>query len=476
MSVFARLFGDLYKHIKGDIFKFAQAMNFSPTHQQEQLFGCVQRGDPQIAVKSGQGPGKTAATVIVALWRSLQAENAQTILTAPTMRQCRDVWLAEARRIMPRADGMLQRLIKVTQTRIVIAENPDWGVKTVTATKEENAQGAHEPNQTIICEEASGISRGIVEQFKGTSSNPNSLLLMIGNPNTRDCAFFDCFNSQSKLWACITWNAEETPKSEFFDPVRNWKLAMEFGRDSDVYRIRVLGEFPRTDPNCVISQEDLFRCIDIKLMVPASMQKVNDLHPKQFGLDFARFGGDESTVYRRSGNAIVEFMPPLSHAEPSEAVKHAFWMQRNAGWANHVCHFVADAGGIGQGIMHLFYEKDKQLLEFHNGGTAVETTKYDNLITEGWFGLAHKIKRTEPTYIPNDPILLQQLGNRRYYTTKMGKLIIESKDEYMDRGHDSPDRADGVVMAMYDNVMARSRISAAREAKKLVGKDSIAVK
>lgn len=471
MGRFGRQFGEVYEHIASDIFKFAQAMRFTPTWQQEQLLGVVQRGDPQVAVRSGQGPGKTTASVIVGLWRSIRAENALTVLTAPTMRQCNEVWLAEARRLLTQADPSLQRLIEITRTKVVIAGRPDWGVKTVTATKEENAQGFHERNMTIICEEASGIPRGLIEQFKGTASNPECLFLQIGNPNTRDSAFFDCFSRDRARWTCLHWNAEETPASEWFDPARNRKLEVEFGRDSDVYRIRVLGEFPSQDPNCVLSSELIERAMDRKNLIPAARRRRPDGKPiKQFGMDFARYGGDENTLFRRSGDAVVEW-ERFAHREPGDIVERAFAMQANAAWTDDETWYVPDAGGIGQGVLKMFYDRSKRVVEFHNGGKAVHSTVYDNRITEAWFNLARKVKDSY-CYFPYDPILLNQLANRQYFTTKKGKLILESKDEYMKRGHDSPDRADGLVLTFYDEVEAAAHLAVKGRAEHRVGQSA----
>lgn len=460
MSRLAQLFADVYPHISSDIFKFCQFMNFHPTWQQEELLGCVQRGDTQIATRSGQGPGKTTCAAIVAGFRTIKANKAQTIVTAPTMRQCRDVFLAEFRRLLENADPLARAIFSATATTVSVLGDREWGIKTVTATAEENAQGYHDPNQTIICEEASGIPRGIIEQFKGTASNPNSLLLLIGNPNTRDCAFFDCFyGNTSRYWVKLHWNAEETPNSAFFNLERNYRVAAEYGKDSDVYRIRVLGEFPHTDPNSVMSMEDLERVCDRNMILAASKWQYEKRIPKQFGIDFSRFGGDESTLFRRHGNAIVQHRY-FNHTEPADVVDLAFEWQRKASWRDEDCWYIPDASGMGQGVLSQFYRAKKQVVEFHNGGSPVDS-QFENKVTEAYFNLRNKIRSGQPIFIPNDPILHRQLTNRIYFVNKKGKIVLESKDDYKDRGHDSPDRADGLVQAMYDRIMARSQFASA---------------
>jgi len=153
----ARLLEANYIAVRHNIFSLCKALNFEPTWQQSELLRLVQEGTPRIACKSGQGPGKTTVSNVIAIWRALQSEGSLVVVTAPTMRQCRDIWLAEARRLMKRADPWLQRFVKVLTTRIKIAGQRDWGVLTMTATNEEAAQGFHEKNLSVIVEEASGI-------------------------------------------------------------------------------------------------------------------------------------------------------------------------------------------------------------------------------------------------------------------------------------------------------------------------------
>lgn len=448
----ARLLEANYRAVRYDIYKFCKALNFTPTWQQRQLLDLVQAPESRkkIAVKSGKGPGKTTISGVAALWWLLRSEGCKVILTAPTMRQCKDIWMAELRRTLKNAEPWLQYLIKTTALKAYIRGNPDWSIQVCTATNDEALQGWHEKTLKVIVEEASGVDRGLIQTLRDTLSNPNSAMLMIGNPNTRDCAFFDCFNTERSKWQTLTFNAEETPESEFFDPRRNKELEEEFGRDSDIYRIAVLGEFPHADPNCVISSEDLEKCSDKKNML--AMVKASKV--KQFGLDFARFGGDELTLYRRSGEAIVQWTR-MVRCDPSLLVNQAFLWQDQAGWKDQDCWYIPDAGGMGQGIMHKFYDAGKNVLEFHNGSSAIQSARYGNKVTEAWFDFARKV-RAGKAYIPQDNFLIQQLCGRQYFINKKGLIVLEPKEDYVKRGHDSPDRADGCVMAFYDHAVAAS--------------------
>lgn len=466
-------FNLLYNEIRQSIFAFCKAFNFRPTYQQVQLLQAVEdaahhKGSNWIACKSGQGPGKTTVSAIAGLWWAFRSFDCRGLVTAPTMRQCSKIWLPEAEKRIEEADPSVGRFFECTKTSVQIMGRDNWGVTLTTAKKSENAQGFHNPNQFVIVEEASGVARDIVTQYKGTNSNPDSLLLLIGNPNTRDCVFFDCFYGQARdRWKTMTFNAEDTAKyyPRIVSPQRNKDLENEFSRDSDVYRIRVLGEFPHSDPNSLFKLEDLNDCCDQADLVRCSKlnrSETSEEIARQIALDYARFGGDESIVMRRSGEAIVEWKN-FAHTEPTEVTRFAMAMQKAAFWSDQDTIFVPDATGMGQGTLGLFYEEGKNVFEWHNGGASRDQS-FANLATQGYFELRrkvqhHKVNGGKPRVcIPLDQILFNQLTTRWYFTNKDGKLILEDKDSYMKRGHDSPDRADCLVEVFWDGVVTRGNV------------------
>ena len=469
MSRSRRNLFEMLAPVSEDLNKFAQACRFVPHTQQQWVVDEIMAGSPFVAVKSGQGPGKTALAALIALFRVIRYHNGLVVYTAPSMRQVKDVAFMEIRAHVNRMEPWLKNFFKVDAMKCTVAGCKDWSIQGVTATRSENAAGYHRDGMTVIAEEASGIPRLLMENFFGTLTNNDPLFLQIGNPNTRDCYFFDTFEGPfANKWVKFTFNCEDTAEwhPEILKKRRNLDLLEMYGRESDVYRIRVLGEFPTTDPNTVIP----FHLIEMAMETRYKVQALRQINPvqrkrsRQFGIDFARYGGDENTAFRRSGNAIVDQWWK-SRCEPIEAI-HASWaMQSQADWRDDDCIYVMDATGIGQGVIHNFYDNSKNVVEFHNGGKAWNTKDYENKITEAWFGLANKMKKkgsgdefSGNVYLMQDRLLLSQLTNRQYYVTKKGKLIVESKDEYEKRGHDSPDRADGVIYCQYDNVAASGSV------------------
>lgn len=459
MSKLAREFEPLYERWSKDIFAFAsEGMNFDYHFQQERLFRLVQnesvlpveRRKKRIAVKSGKGPGKTAGTVIVALWRCIRYEDSLCIVTAPSMRQCKQ-WVDEAKRLLKTAHPLMRKLIKCYDTRIEICGQKLWGVKTATATRPENLQGIHEKRLTFIADEASGIASKLMQAIKDTLSNPDALFVAIGNPNTTECEFYNFFTSDRHLWHTLTFNAEETAevRPDVVSPSRNRILLAECDgdRDDPRYRVGVRGEFPLSETSTIMDLAQLERCTRTSLIGCASITEVLPVS-KAIGIDYAAFGHDESVVARRSGLAIVKFKV-FKGKDPRDVTDWAFREQYDAGWKNNECIYVPDMGGLGAGIRHAYPEAGKHWIPFHTQGSPADT-QYADKMTEAWFNL-RSLVQVGIVHLPKDQRLLQQLATRQYYLTKDGKLKVESKDEWKDRTdtNESPDRADAVVMAFY---------------------------
>lgn len=444
---------------RDDIFKLCKMHNFVPTTQQAEFFQHVQdqtflppeQRKKGVFGKSGQGPGKTAATTIVANFRTLQGINEQTIVTAPTMRQVKDVWMTEYARTTARSCPEWQALVKLDSTKVTFLGMPKWGIFTATSTRSENFQGYHSLGMTIIVDEASGILRPIWQTLKGTLTQRDNLLIGVGNPNDRGTEFFDAFNKDRDLYVTFTWSAEDSPNVSKAHILR---MEQEYGRESDVFRVRVLGEFPRQDPNAVIRFEDLVFCSSGQMPFSRAFRQVVPGEPetgtRQFGIDLARFGSDESVVIARYNAAMVG-MKVFSKMEPSDVIEAAFAWQHQLGWSDESTLFCCDAGGMGQGVMSSFYANRKQVYEFHSQGSAIETRTYHDAITEAYFVLRDLTKR-RLLHLKNDNQMFNQLVSRLYRYTD-GKFRLESKDEFLKRvgseEYSSPDRADALAMAFY---------------------------
>lgn len=463
---------EVYNHLRESPLHLCAFLGFEPWKAQRLILEALQRvsNRPEggrIAVKSGQGAGKTAVAAISAMWLLIRWPGTQIIVTAPTKRQTVDIFLTEFSSLLAKAPKWFRDIFNVQSTQVVVASQREWKLITVTATRTESAQGYHRPyGQAVIYDEATGIPRAIWQAFKGTQTGAFPIQLAISNPTLRDSEFHDCFTKNAASWEQFTINCEDAP-AHIVNQENIRLMAEEFGKDSDVYRFRVLGEFPFGDPNCVMSSDELYKAQDRtqRYLAMAQLRKLPQAPlpspAKQFGIDFARFGSDESVIYARLGDAVVR-EEIFTKTEPEHVVNRAFQMQHDLGWSDHETFYVADAGGMGQGIMYKFHHANKNILEFHTQSTAVNTKMYENRMTEAWFTFARRL-RTRPVFIPKDSNLVQQLSTRKYHTQNpRGRFELESKDKYMHPpGEDprpSPDRADGLMMAFYDHPQIESQL------------------
>lgn len=453
-------FNAAMKAAQSDIHKFCRILNFKPTNQQERLLQVVQdqtfcrqeHRKKGIACKSGQGPGKTKFAVVAGQWRTLQAMNEQTVVTAPTMRQVKDVFMTELSKTVAKADPDYQKCLRIDTTKATFFGMKDWKIATATSTRPENIQGYHSAGMTIIVDEASGILRPIWQTIKGTTTGPENLIIAIGNPNDRDTEFFDMFGKDIANYSTHTWSAEDSPnvsRKHILDMER------EYGRESDVFRVRVLGEFPRENPNAVIRYEDLLWACEqssfatcFRLQAPTDDEQGKPT--RQFGIDLARFGGDEGVIVARYNSAVVG-QRVFVKKDPAEVIRAAFAWQRDLGWSDKDTRYCCDAGGMGQGSMHLFYENNKEVFEFHSQGTPFETQTFHDAISEAYWTL-RRLTRGHHIHLKKDSTTFNQLVSRQYRFTD-GKIRLESKDEFLIRvgteEYSSPDRADAVAMAFY---------------------------
>ena len=410
----------------------------------------------RMAICSGQGTGKTTfMCATVGFWRPFRGVDGQSIITAPTGRQCRDVYLGEARRLLVRAPKWFQNMVEIRHDRMNFCGRKTWGTLTATSTSDRNMQGFHNDLLTFYLEECSGLSRELIEQAKGTLTNEDSYLFAAGNPNLRACEFYQMFfGAEAHQWQRFWWDGEQSPIA---DKANQLRIGLEYGFDSDVYRVRVRGLFPRGNPDSILDADKLALAMDEERVGALRLHKLEDAeHHFQIGVDLARFGGDESVIAIREGRALV-YMESMMNWEPQDVLERAADLQEAMGYPTDRTMFVVDAGGLGQGAMKTIYDRGKKAFEFHNGSKKCPRD-YENKITEGWFRL-RKLVREETIAFPADRRLHDQLETRTYKLADAeGKVKVRSKEEHKTDGLESPDRAEAAVYAFYNRTISNARV------------------
>lgn len=461
---------ELYPTVRNDVYEMAFWCSMTPTGQQCFLLDAVQRGDERIAVKSGQGPGKTTITTLVGAWWAIRWTNSTTLLTAPSMHLAQKVWIAEFARTMRRAHPMIRSYYQIEKSKIRLGKNEvkyrNWLILPRTGASAEGIAGQHENHMNIIVEECSGMDDAIMETIFGTGSNEESdwnpdarpcSYLLIGNPTRCEGIFYRIFSDPREKadWTLLTFDAERSP---LVSQKKVRREARIYGKQSAYYQIRVKGNFPDSSDNLLFRYEDLEVCA--KVPVRRAIRRLQG--EMQWGHDLARQGGDETVSYFRIGGAIIhaKVWPGVKGFEPAHAIRWAFRQDKTFEHTDseEMCHCF-DSVGVGQGVVYLFDEYSKNYFMFNAGGKAMKRRKFFNQITEAWFWLARLVAE-RMVYIPEDPVLWQQLTTRRYETHRDGRWLIEPKEKYLKRlSKGSPDRADAMVMCFYNISAGRAQIA-----------------
>lgn len=414
---------------------------------------------PKVAIKSGQGVGKTGMEAVSLLWFLCCFPFPRIVATAPTKQQLHDVLWSEVSKWQSRSPLLLE-ILKWTKTYIYMRNyEKRWFAVARTATKPENMQGFHEDNMLFIVDEASGVADMIMEAVLGTLSGENNKLLMCGNPTRTSGTFFDAFNSDRTFYRCHTVSSINSPRTNK-DNIES--LIRKYGRESNVVRVRVLGEFPNQEDDVFIPLSDIEQCCTKLYELPEDRA----LPFVIFGVDVARFGDDETVIYRnakgklkvarsRRGQDLMKTTGDIV-ALYKEAVKE-FPDYKGKIYIN------IDDTGLGGGVTDRLKEvKREQSLNRLvvipiNAAERIETdTKdgkeaaehYNDLTTHMW-AVLRELLRGRQIELADDEETIAQIASRKYFMTSSGKLELEGKKEMKKRNLPSPDRGDAAALSVY---------------------------
>jgi hypothetical protein len=415
----------------------------------------------KVAVKSGQGVGKTGMEAVALLWFLSCFPYPRVVATAPTKQQLNDVLWSEVSKWQERSP-LLKKILKWTKTYIYMkGYEKRWFAVARTATKPENMQGFHEDNMLFIVDEASGVADPIMEAILGTLSGSNNKLLICGNPTRTSGTFFDAFHGDSDIYALNTISSLDSPRT---NKENLNSLIRKYGIDSNVVRVRVLGEFPELDSDdTFIKLPIIEHCTMLDLPEEPPVRRIS------FGVDVARYGSDETVIAANVGGRIT--LPWIFNGQSlMTTVGRIVQLYRKT-----ITDFPAYKGkiyvniddcGLGGGVtdrldeVRLEEKLNRMVVVPVNAAGKVpdDTTKdgvtkasdiYANLTSYLW-GTVRDLLIAEEISLQNDNELVAQLSCRKYSLKSNGKIILESKEDMKKRGIGSPDRADAVALSCYE--------------------------
>ena len=408
-----------------------ECLDAEPTKQQEEALNAFSVPGAHVSIRSGHGTGKSTIFAWVALWALVCFWDVKIPATAPTAHQLEDILFPEIEKWRARMLEPWRSAIQVKSDKVVMDGTPGF-VAARTGRKEnpEALQGFHADNLIFLIDEASGIPEQIFEVARGALSTEGARILMAANPTRLTGYFYNSHHKNRDLWTRFQFSCLDSPR---VSPAYAKEIAEEYGEDSDMYRVRVLGEFPH-------ASEMQFMPGDV---VEAAMgrhlrEEMFDFAPVVIGVDVAMFGGDRSVVFLRQG-LMSKMLYQKRGVKPEElAARVAMFEDEYRADA-----VIVDATGVGEAVMSSLRLMNRSPVAFYAGEKALLENCH-NRRTEVWYKMRKWL--CDGGAVPDEADLRDDLVGPEYSTNSRGQLQLERKQDMKKRGLASPDLADALAV------------------------------
>ena len=496
----------LYPVWKDDWNKFATDVGgVCLDKEQQEILYAIQTGR-RIFVRSGKGRGKEIVADIASvsfLYLTVFDDDwnfhaTKVVNTAPTGRQIRNIMIPEISKFFSKgyAKGYLPGRMMADGIRFGEDILRDWYMVGFKAGDDaiEAWSGIHAPNVMVVVTEASGIDQITFDSIEGILQG-NSRLVLIFNPNRMTGEAYksqtspqyrkfvlNCMNAPNvineakyrrgeitqaefkKLWipgqVDYTWLDEKVRKpgwatiisekdvnpAEFdFEWEGNWY------RPSDLFRVKVLGEFPKE------SEEQLIPIAWVEAAQQRWQQYVEqgwDLpDPLRLGADIAGMGRDMTVFCKRFGVFVDSFdvYPKTTHMEDAGRIKHLLAGHRNSkGFIDTIgegagVYSRLEEQGVTNAISVKFSEGARGLTDETQGYEFANMRAYLFWCIRDWLNPAFGSEAC----LPPDDELTEELTTIEYKFQSNGKILIQEKDEIKKKIGRSPDKADALANTFY---------------------------
>ena len=445
-------------------FFFREVLGWQPWSGQVEIAEAVRDaiagdGPNRIAVRSGNGVGKTAIAARIMLWVLRCYRDSVVITTAPTSRQVTELLWREARDAYHASryplggrfyDGKPQW--ELGPRRFALGMSPE-------NTRPERFQGFHAGLILFVADEASGVPEAHWEAIKGSLLAGKAVLLAIGNPTRLHGEFYEAFHRNAHLWRRLHISALETPNlSGQGVPVpglvtrEGVKQAIaDWGEDSPLYQVRILGQFPAAASSQLIRLD----------WVESAVQRYRDLsaHPElsprresrsgagfaeepALGVDVARSGSDETVLALLAGDRLERLETWVGQDTMKTAGVVKAYADEYPGLS-----IAIDDGGVGGGVVDRLRELDVAVypIKFGAAPDGRLSVHFKNKLSEMYWVLREWLQNGRLSLL-DDARLAAQLTQLEWEQESDRAIRVYKRGKGKDAG--SPDRADALALAL----------------------------
>lgn len=404
------------------------------------------------ATASGHGIGKSALTAWIILWIMSTRPFAKGIVTANTSDQLRTKTWGELGKWRNRC--VVGHWFEYNNGRGSMSlyhhSSPEsWRVDAQTC-REENSEafaGLHSASSTpfYLFDEASAVPDKIWEVAEGGLTDGEPMFFVFGNPTRNTGKFRECFNRQSHRWMNRQIDSR-TAKMTNKKLIDEWKK--DWGEDSDFFRVRVLGQFPKAGDMQFISSDDVFQA-----MKRSPGRYLGD-DPLICGIDIARGGDDDCMIgFRRGKDAKSEKTYRIPGEKSRDSMRVVSMITTILDRHKPDATFF-DETGIGGPIIDRLVQLGYHVIGVGFGHKASDEKRFANKTAEMGFRFRQWI--IDGGALHDEQRLENEITSRDFWHDDKDRLVLERKKDIKKRIGVSPDWADQHYLLFAQEVPKRN--------------------
>ena len=265
----------------------------------------------------------------------------------------------------------------------------------------------------------------------------DGLIIQAGNPTSTQGLLYTSARASDQTVITITSDPDDPKRSPRVDAVHAQAMIDKYGRTNAWVKATILGEFPDTAVNTLLSLDDVERAM-ARHYPDAELQ----WSQKRLGVDVARFGMDSTVIFPRQG--LASFAPVEMKGARSHEIGARVTLAKNK-WKSEL-EFIDDTGGFGSGVVDSMIQAGHNPVAVNFSGNP-QDRKYLNARAEMHFRLADWVKRGGA--LPPDCLALKRELTTPTYTFQNGRFQLEPKDLIKKRLGFSPDFADALALTFF---------------------------
>ena len=432
--------------------------------------------------------------------------NTKVAMTAPTDRQVKNIMMPEISRLFYKAKRngiVLPGRMNVYDIR---TDSEEWFLTGFKASEHNHEawSGFHAVNTMFVVTEASGISDDTFGAIEGNLQG-NSRILLVFNPN--QTVGYAAQSQKGERWSKFRLSSLTAPNvverrqvipgqvdyDWIVDKLKTWCEPIEphqvdiaqddfefegpggepqWYRPMDIFRIKVLGKFPKKGIDSLIPEQWIEAAQARWVRYHKTIRVEMYPKPLTLGVDVAGMGTDSTVFVYRNGNIVpkIEKSNSGGEADHMEVAGNVVAVLKADPKARAFIDTIGEGAGVYSRTKELGYEARAISCKFSESATDAETGEALTDLTgertfanmraylfwavRDWLDPKNYPEGTPDIHLPMLPPdggLLEEATEIKWKRLSNGSIIIEPKEDIIERLKRSTDEFDALANTFYPN-------------------------